>query len=157
VVGIAALLSSTTFAATGSDQATASLTIDNVISVILTWQSSGASHADLGTVATDDEYYDVLVMDVSHNMGASQTFMVSAVVDKTTGADWESFIYLIMVSDFLYWGNVGSPFGSNLDFPDYVGGSSEIFQETINAGFSVDSHQPNGTYNFEFTIILTSL
>lgn len=156
VIGMAALASGTALAASGTDFATASLTIESVVDVALTWQSTGSMNTDFGTVPVGSVLHDVLVMDVTHNMGTDQMFSVTATVNQLAGSPWESLMSLIMVSDFLYWGQGGAAFGTPQEFPDYVG-LAEVFQETMNLEIDVASNQPNGTYDFEFMITVTSL
>jgi hypothetical protein len=156
VVGVVVGGSGTTLAATGSDVATASLRIDNVIEVTLTWQSTGSMNTDFGTVPTDTVVGDYLLVDVTHNMGTDQQFVVSAIVDQLSGSPWESILTLRMFSTWLHWGVGAADFGTSQDYPDPVGGA-ESFDEWIEMGIDVPSGQPNGTYQFEYTITLTSL
>jgi hypothetical protein len=156
VVGLVLLLGGTALAVTGSDVATASLTIDNIVVVDLTWLSTGTPSLDFGTVPPDTILRPHLVMDVTHNMGPVQSFLVTATVDQPAGPAWDSLMNLVLFDSDLYWGPGGAAFGTPQDFFDSVGGA-ESFQEEIHAELYVSTTQPNGTYTFEFTIMLTSL
>jgi hypothetical protein len=156
VVGMAVLLSGTALAATASDVATASLRIDNILVVELIWQSTGTGNTDFGTVPTDTVLGDYLQMLVTHNMGIDQQFVVSAIVDQLSGPPWESYLTLRMNMDWFSWGVGAAAFGTSQDFTDYVG-LSESFDQWFEMGIDVPSGQPNGTYEFEYAITLTSL
>jgi hypothetical protein len=113
-------------------------------------------NTDFGTVPTDTVVGDNLLVDVRHNMGTDQLFVVGATVNQLSGSPWESILTLRMFSTWLHWGVGAADFGTSQDYPDPVGGA-ESFDEWIEMGIDVPSGQPNGTYNFEYTITLTSL
>jgi hypothetical protein len=98
-VMMAALLSSPAFAASDSDVATASVTVEEVVDVALTWQTTGTSHIDLGPIAPGElpTPTEILIMDVAHNLVGNPQYSVQAEVDKTSGPDWVGSIDLYLV------------------------------------------------------------
>jgi hypothetical protein len=155
-VSMAVLLSSTALAASDSDVATASVTVEEVVAVALTWQTTSTPHIDLGPIAPGElpTPTEILVMDVVHNLVGNPQYEVQAEVDKTAGPDWVGSIDLYLGPDPLVWyqGDFGTPqtFGSPV-------GQEGPFQELFTVDFWVAAGQPQATYNFEFTITLTSI
>jgi hypothetical protein len=155
-VMMAALLSSPAFAASDSDVATASVTVEEVVDVALTWQTTGTSHIDLGPIAPGElpTPTEILIMDVAHNLVGNPQYSVQAEVDKTSGPDWVGSIDLYLGPESLVW--YQADFGTPQTFGNPVGQEGP-FQELFAVDFWVAAGQPEATYNFEFTITLTSL
>jgi hypothetical protein len=153
---MAVMVSGVAFAATDSGVATATVTIDEIVSVDLTWQTTGTSHIDLGPYPPDlsPGPTEILVMDVTHNLVGNPQYSVEANVVQPTGPEWFGAIMIALGPEWLTW--YRTDFGTPQTFSSYVGEVGP-FSELLPVDFVLDSRLTNDTYGFEFTITLTSI
>jgi hypothetical protein len=155
VAGLLCLAAGTSFATSGSASATASLTVEEIINVEVNWRSTGTPTKDFGTVPTGIGVNDYLDIDVGHNMDMFQTFSLGVGVDKNLGPDWAEYVSVYDGVDVLTWAQ--AEFGDVQTFGTAIGGSSQVFSESVEVTFFVGSAQTFGTFQFEVEVIVTSI
>jgi hypothetical protein len=143
------------FGATDSARATASLDVEVSISANVHWVSTGVDVIDFGTVPVGTTLSDELFLHVMHNMGGSQQFQLSAQVSKLAGAYWEDKVTLYDYVETLGWGD--ADFGTAQAFSTPIGGITQNFSISLPTAIEVHGQQAADYYQFEFTLIVTSI
>ncbi len=150
-----ALGSGTGWAATGAASASADLTVQDDIVCSATWQSTATNSKDFGAVLPNSSANDVLDLTVNHNMGATQTFSLTVLVQKLSGPDWDSDITVDDGAETLAWQQ--ADFGTNQGFAAAIGGTTEDFTEPLAVTFNIAAGQDPSSYQFQLTLTVTSL
>jgi hypothetical protein len=76
-------------------------------------------------------------------------------VDKNLGPDWAEYVSVYDGVDVLTWAQ--AEFGDVQTFGTAIGGSSQVFSESVEVTFFVGSAQTFGTFQFEVEVIVTSI
>jgi hypothetical protein len=158
VVLVAALLclaAGTSLAVDGTDTATATLTVEEIINVEVNWRSTGTPTKDFGTVPTGVGVNDYLDIDIDHNMDPSQVFLLGDRMYRLSGPEWADEIVTYDGTDSHSWGE--GVFGALQYFSTPIGGSSQVFTESLEVTFVVGSGQTYGAFEFQIDIIVTSI
>ena len=150
-----ALMSGTGWAAVGTTNASADLTVQDDIIATAAWQSTATSSKDFGGVLPSSSAADVLDLTVNHNMGAAQTFTLSVNVQKLIGPDWDSDVTLNDGAETLTWEQ--ADFGTIQTYAAAIGGTTEDFTAPLEVSFNVAPQQGSEAYQFQITLTVTSL
>jgi hypothetical protein len=155
LVGLTLVLSAaTSYGVEVSATATAALQVGSVLTLVVEWESSGTDHTDHGIVPNNTVVMDQLIGSVTHNMGASQFFSLSFVVDEPVGPAWDSMVEIDDGVGTLEW--YEGDFGTSQTFPTPIGGA-EVFAIAPYVNIHVSGTQANDLYQFEVTMTITSL
>lgn len=160
IIGIVAVLAALSplvaSGAQGSDSITADLQVADSISVYASWVGTGLDTQDFGVVPLNSTTSDNINLSIIHNMGTTQTFSLTANVNKLAGPAWDSTISMSDGSEFLIWAQ--ADFGTNAIFTDSIGGTAETFDKTLATFINVGTNQePSDSYQFQYTFTVTSL
>lgn len=143
------------FGATGSARATADLAVASSLTATVYWVSTGTDAIDFGTVPVGTTLSDELFLHVLHNMGGAQQFSLSGKVSKNAGGDWEDEVTVYDYVETLGW--TQADFDAIKTFSTPIGGSTQNFSISLPATIEVGGEQSADIYQFEFTLIVTSI
>lgn len=150
-----AVWGSIAFATSGSAVATATFRVKRRAVARIMWEDSGQASQDFGAVTPGTAVTDNLILDIEHNLGFAQTLSLSVEAAQTGGPDWEGDV---RISDGMESMSLsGSRFIPLTSFSNPIDAPTEHIQKVLPVSIHVAPTQEAGSYQFEFTVNITSL
>lgn len=157
LVLLAVLLAAAATAGAATDSAIvyASLTVQETLTVDLSWMTTGTDTIDLGTIDPDSYVVEQLRMRIDHNLDPATNLDISMSVDKTAGPVDNGELVIIDNPDLFSGDWVDGGWGTATGA--YLSGSAQSYTYDFDCTFLVYPGATPSVRTYEITATVTSL